>query len=135
VIEGVHRQNPSLGLKLFDGQQWFDVEKPGHHAGFSTIYRPGDDDFVSVPLAFDEQRTALDGELSFWIVDATTRRTTNVLFGPGRDYSCVLRSGMTRSGNIIIAGTTSGRVVALEGTHVSELPHHLGRILAVAAVG
>ena len=124
-----------LGLKLFDGQQWFDVEKPGHHAGFSTIYRPSDDDFVSVPLAFDEQRSALNGELSFWIIDATTRRTTNVLFGPGRDYSCVLRSGMTRSGNIIIAGTTSGRVVALEGTRVSELPHHLGRILAVAAVG
>jgi hypothetical protein len=46
----------------------------------------------------------------------------------------VLRGGLTRSGATIIAGTTSGRVVALDGVRVSELPHHLGRILAVAAV-
>jgi len=124
-----------LGLKLYTGGQWYGVEKPGHQAGFSTIYRPKYDDYVAIPLAFDEQRTAVNGALSFWIVDASTRATTNVLFGTGRDYSCVLRSGMTRSGSTIIAGTTSGRVVALDDRRVSELPHHLGRILAVAAVG
>jgi hypothetical protein len=123
-----------LGLKLHDGRHWFDVEKPGHMAGFSTIYRPFSNDYVAIPLVYDEQRSALNGDLSFWIVDATTHITTNVPFGPHRDYSCVLRSGLTRSGTTIVAGTTSGRVVALDGIAVGELPHHLGRILAVAAV-
>lgn len=124
-----------LGLKLYDGQQWHSVEKPGHQAGFSTIYRPRENDFVAIPLVYDEQRTARDGDISFWIVDATTRQTTNVPFGQSRDYCCVLRSGLTLCGDTVVAGTTSGRVVALDGTQVSELPHRLGRILAVAAVG
>ena len=123
-----------LGLKLHDGLVWHNVEKPGHMAGFSTIYRPFSNDYVAIPLVYDEQRSALNGDISFWIVDATTHATTNVPFGPHRDYSCVLRGGLTRSGATIIAGTTSGRVVALDGVRVSELPHHLGRILAVAAV-
>ena len=122
------------GLKYHDGQRWHDVERPGHTAGFATMYRPATDDFVAIPLVADEQRSAVNGELAFWIVSPQTKTGRAVRVDAHRDYSCSLRSGMTRSGNVIVAGTTSGRVVALDGDQVTQLPHHLGRVLAVAAV-
>ncbi|MFM2031933.1 MAG: hypothetical protein RLZZ297_698 [Chloroflexota bacterium] len=121
------------GLKYHDGTQWYDVERPGHKAGFATIYRPAFDDFVAIPLIADEERWAAGGETAFWIVSPRTKTGRAVRFDAQRDYSCSLRSGMTLSGDVVVAGTTSGRLFALAGDTVTQLPHHLGRVLAVAA--